>query len=72
VGENGLIMQCALLSKASTAPAVYAKLPMFLNFKIFIFLGNFKTLKKSWKFEETTILQNKSSGHLIRIFTAQF
>ena len=66
-------MQCALLSKASTAPVVYAKLPMFLNFKIFIFLANFKTLKKSWKFEETTILlHNKSSGHLIGIFTAQF
>ena len=65
-------MQCALLSKASTAPAVYAKLPMFLNFKNFLFswaiskpLKNPGNLKKQLK-------HNKSSGHLIGIFTAQF
>ena len=72
MGENGLIMQCALHSKASTAPAVYAKLPMFLNFKNFLFswaiskpLKNPGNLKKQLK-------HNKSSGHLIGIFTAQF
>ena len=50
----------------------YAKLPMFLNFKNFLFswaiskpLKNPGNLKKQLK-------HNKSSGHLIGIFTAQF